>query len=108
MPFRDTAKHPLAWSHLAGREVSTWSEEWMRWRCCGPRLSVISGCAPATETENGPGIHSTRFRGFRPFALPLSKVRPETMAGRSKARFTTIARPAIKQLPTIIARTRSE
>ncbi len=67
MPTRDIANHPLAWSHLAGREVSTWSEEWKH-ECeiaylAGlppPKLSVmLEGVAGSTDREER-GIKGVR------------------------------------------------
>lgn len=68
MPFRDPANHPLAWSHLAGRMVSTWSGEWAR-QCevdtllampAAKRLRFINGSGVPEDGRDGRQVRARR------------------------------------------------
>jgi hypothetical protein len=53
MTTRDLDNHPMAWSALAGREVSTWSGEWQR-QC---EVDTLLAMPPAQRARffNGSG-----------------------------------------------------
>lgn len=53
MTTRDLDNHPMAWSALAGREVSTWSGEWQR-QC---EVDTLLAMPPAQRVRffNGSG-----------------------------------------------------
>lgn len=61
MPFRDPANHPLAWSHLAGREVSTWSEEWKH-EC---EIAHLASLPPGKHNELLDGVTGSADRDQR-------------------------------------------
>lgn len=63
MPTRDTNR-PLAWSHLAGREVSTWSEEW-RHECEVAHLASLTLAQRNLMLDGVPGSTDREERGIK-------------------------------------------
>jgi hypothetical protein len=62
MTTRDLDNHPMAWSALAGREVSTWSSEWAR-QC---EVDTLFAMPPAQRARFFNGSGNPNDRDGRP------------------------------------------
>lgn len=78
MPFRDAANHPLAYSHLADRMVSTWSSEWAR-QC---EVDTLLAMSPPQRSRfiNGSGAPEDGRDG-----RPLATIRGQASVDALKA-----------------------